>query len=199
MDRGDEERKKPHVLFEIFPIMTESCAQSRKRALWRGELNGGRQRGENRKLWKEGKGLTGYHLWKKPIILTIQMCSDESPAKETKWMNAPTAARRLCSVFTAGSHTRMFTLSDPASLVPSVLVHVWKCVLSLNVFEKWHKWDFALTPCGRSEPGRVTPAAFLLLFRHQGKQRAVCTETHTHCTYNKCKESHFLLYFDFER
>lgn len=159
--RGDKERKKPHVLLEIFAILTENCTRSRKCALWWGKLNGGKQRGESRELWKEGKGLSGYHLWKKPIILTIHMCSDESPAKETKWMNAPTAARRLCSVFTAGSYTRMFMLSDPASLVPSVFVRVLKRVLSLDVFEKWHKWDFASTPCGRSEPGGVTPAAFL--------------------------------------
>lgn len=174
MDRGDKERKKPRVSLDIFPLMTENCTQSRKRAL-RGELNGGRQRGESWKLWKEGKGLTGYHLWKKPTILTIHMCTDESPAKETQWMNAPTASRRLCSVFTASSYTSMFTLSDPASLVPSVPVHVWKRVLSLNVFEKWHKWDFASTPCGRPEPGGVTPAASLL-FRHQGKR-----EKHAHC------------------
>lgn len=90
--REETKRERSHVLLEICSIATENCTQRRKLARWRGELNGGRQGGEGRKLWKEEKGCTGYRLWEKPIILTIHMCSDESPAKETKWMNSPIAS-----------------------------------------------------------------------------------------------------------
>lgn len=50
MDSEETKKERSHVLLEIISIATENCTQSRKLARGRGELNGGRQRGEGRKL-----------------------------------------------------------------------------------------------------------------------------------------------------
>lgn len=166
-----KERKEPRALLKISLISTEKLRKVRN--VYYDEE--GWMEADRGETWKRGKGLTGCHLWKKPNTLTIHMCSDESPAKEKKWMNAPTAADKAalhfvyCCVLLQNVYAVLS--SFPGSLCPHACVNVqqclwvWVCVwvwaCKLNVFERWHKWHFASTPCGRSEPGGVTPGLWL--------------------------------------